>query len=197
MALLALAACSSPPAEPPVAPAEAPKAAPAQKAEQVEKSADKPAYAEGVVNVLPGGFKRFDGQDLGRALWPQLHRFTGHLDQHNPKAGVLIGMAVNVLSGMGDDPAGEMDVVLLSGPTQDTPKRSLRVATFTSVIAPPGPLVLEASSADNGLRVSSEARFRLYRDGAVMVVEVHEAESRWSRRFRRIGKEWAMEPPRP
>ena len=154
-----------------------------------------PRYAQGIVNPLMGAFKRFDGFHLATALWPELSRFHAQIDQHDAAKGYVIGFLVNYLEGAEESSArGRLDALILFGDRQDTPKRRLRVATYSTVSQPPGPLNLVSVSSDDGLMVSAEAKLNLRRDEGKLVLDVIEGEKRYSRTFQRIDKAWALEP---
>ncbi len=154
-----------------------------------------PRYAQGIVNPLVGAFKRFDGFHLATALWPELSRFHAQIDQHDSAKGYVIGFIVNYLEGAQESsPRGTLDALILFGDRQDTPKRRLRVATFSTVSQPPGPLTLVASSSDDGLMVSAEAKLNLRRQSDRLVLDVIEGKTSYSRVFQRIDKAWALEP---
>lgn len=154
-----------------------------------------PRYAQGIVNPLIGAFKRFDGFHLATSLWPKLSRFHAQIDQHDTAKGYVIGFLVNYLEGAEESSArGSLDALILFGDRQDTPKRRLRVATYSTVSDPPGPLNLVSASSDDGLMVSSEAKLNLRRDQGKLVLDVIEGEVRYSRTFQQIDKAWALEP---
>ena len=107
----------------------------------------------------------------------------------------MIGFLVNYLEGAEESsPRGRIDALILFGDRQDTPKRRLRVATYSTISEPPGPLKLVSVSSDDGLMVSSEAKLNLRRDQGKLVLDVIEGEARYSRSFQRIDKAWALEP---
>jgi hypothetical protein len=155
----------------------------------------KPAFSVGIVNPLQGAFKRWDGLALIGALWPRMSRFESDLDYDDSAAGKAIGMVLNYVSGgEGGAAAGELDVALLTGPRFDAPVRYLRLATYTTVADPPGPLVLVAKTAPNTLKVRADARFKLNRKGADLLLEVSHSKGSWSRQFVRVGPAWAARP---
>ena len=155
----------------------------------------EPRYAQGIVNPLIGAFKRFDGFHLASSLWPNLSRFHAQVDQHDAAKGFVIGFIVNYLKGWEEGSAiGTLDALILFGDRQDTPKRRLRVATYSTVSDPPGPLTLISVSSDDGLMVSAEAKLNLRRDQGKLVVDVVDSGSRYSRTFQRFDKAWALEP---
>lgn len=154
-----------------------------------------PRYAQGIVNPLMGAFKRYDGFHLATSLWPELSRFHAQIDQHDSARGYIIGFIVNYLEGAEESaPRGTLDALILFGDRQDTPKRRLRVATFSTVSDPPGPLILVASSSDDGLMVSAEAKLNLRRHRSKLIIDVIEGATRYSRSFQRLDKAWALEP---
>ena len=154
-----------------------------------------PRYAQGIVNPLVGAFKRFDGFHLATALWPELSRFHAQIDQHDSAKGYVIGFIVDYLEGAQESsPRGTLDALILFGDRQDTPKRRLRVATFSTVSQPPGPLTLVASSSDDGLMVSAEAKLNLRRERDRLILDVIEGKTSYSRAFQRIDKAWALQP---
>ncbi len=154
-----------------------------------------PRYAQGIVNPLIGAFKRFDGFHLAASMWPMLSRFDAQIDQHDEGKGYVIGFLVNYLEGGEESsPRGTLDALILFGDRQDAPKRRLRVATYSTVSEPPGPLHLVSVSSDDGLMVSSEAKLNLRRAQGKLVLDVIEGKARYSRTFQRIDKAWALEP---
>ena len=142
-----------------------------------------------------GAFKRFDGLHLAASLWPKFSRFDAQIDQQDAGKGYVIGFLVNYLEGAQESSVrGTLDALILFGDRQDARKRRLRVATYSTVADPPGPLKLVSASSDDGLMVSSEARLNLRRDEGKLVLDVIEGEARYSRTFQRIDKAWALEP---
>ena len=140
--------------------------------------------------------RRFDGFHLARTLC-NLSRF--HADRrHDAAKGFIIGYLAHYAQGAAEGSSqGALDAVILFGERQDARQRRLRVATFETIADPPGPLELIAASSDDGLRVSSEARLNLRRDGARLILDVVDGASRYSRSYQRLDKAWALEPGQP
>ncbi|MEE2836134.1 MAG: hypothetical protein VYB65_08975 [Myxococcota bacterium] len=178
------------------APASAEPVAPAGLKERLPPEGAR--YPQGIVNPLVGAFRRFDGFHLARTLWPNLSRFHAQIDQHDAAKGFIIGYLAHYAQGAAEGSSqGALDAVILFGERQDTRQRRLRVATFETIADPPGPLELIAASSDDGLRVSSEARLNLRRDGARLILDVVDGASRYSRSYQRLDKAWALEPGQP